>query len=488
MIRNYRIFAVALALFFSLTAFAFDKSSYYKGATGKKQAELKTSLYKIIGNPSVKSYGSLWTYYYQTDRGNDNQVIDRYSNEVRYFGSSASSSAVSGMNKEHGIPKSWWGGTQNTAYSDLQHLMPSDISANSAKSNFGMGVVTSVSFNNGSIKVGKGTAGNNGTVSLWEPADEWKGDFARVYFYIVTCYEELDMVQQQGANSMYANTYPKLQPWAYQLYMKWSKEDPVSDLERQRNEKVYGIQGNRNPFIDYPGLEQYIWGDYQNVAFNPADYQDPFNGETPDPNPNPDPEPNPNPDPNPTPDGDQYTKVTAQPTDWTGTYLIVYEDAASSKALNGGKVSNAQGNYIAVSVADNQIAVSTATEAAEFAVKSKSNGYSIQGKDGNYIGHTSGNALNFSENDDFVNTLSYSSEGTVIGCDGYVLRFNSSADMFRFYKSGQQPVQLYRRTKADGITSLLAPRTDVIYDVTGRKVTLPVKGLYIINGKKVLVK
>ena len=50
--------------------------------------------------------------------------------------------------------------------------------------------------------------------------------------------------------------------------MKWAKQDPVSEKEINRNEAVYGIQNNRNPFIDYPGLEDYIWGDKKDVAFS----------------------------------------------------------------------------------------------------------------------------------------------------------------------------------------------------------------------------
>ena len=52
-----------------------------------------------------------------------------------------------------------------------------------------------------------------------------------------------------------------MKPWAIKLLLQWSRQDPVSEKERTRNEKVYAIQGNRNPFIDYPELVEYIWGD-----------------------------------------------------------------------------------------------------------------------------------------------------------------------------------------------------------------------------------
>lgn len=242
-------------------------ADYYASADGRKGSALKTAMHQVIGNPAVKSYGSLWTYYYDTDRTADNRVIDRYSNETRYF--TTRGTTVNGMNKEHGIPQSWWGKGGIIA-SDLHHVMPSDASANSAKSNFGMGIVTSVKTDNGSIKVGKGYAGNNGLVNMWEPADRWKGDFARVYFYVVTCYEDLNMVQQEGANSMTTTTYPKLQEWAYKLYLEWAKADPVDETERARNEAVFRIQGNRNPFVDYPSLCDYIWGDSVSYAFDVA--------------------------------------------------------------------------------------------------------------------------------------------------------------------------------------------------------------------------
>lgn len=56
------------------------------------------------------------------------------------------------------------------------------------------------------------------------------------------------------------NDYPTLKPWAVDLLLKWHRADPVSQKEVDRNEAVYGFQGNRNPFIDHPELVEYIWG------------------------------------------------------------------------------------------------------------------------------------------------------------------------------------------------------------------------------------
>ena len=519
-----------LLLLCSATAFAYSRATYYASANGKKQKELKTALYKIVGNPTVKSYGSLWTWYYDTDRLSDNQVVDRYSNEKRYF-SGKNGDAVSGMNKEHGIAQSWWGGGTTGIGADLQHVMPSDATANSKKGNFGMGIVTSQSWTNGSIKVGKGNAGNNGTVNMWEPADKWKGDFARAYFYIVTAYEEKSLVQTEGANTMQNNTYPKLQPWAYELYMKWSREDPVDDMERKRNEAVYGIQDNRNPFIDFEGLEQYIWGTYQNVAFSASNYVNPYGGETPSlqtptasfaltsktlevgdtyqqtltTNSNgavsyvsSDPDVasvdvrtglvtalsvgrttitayvdatstylsaeatytivvtqsgvGPTPEPQPTMAGD-YVKVTSAPDDWSGTYLIVYEDG--KLAMNGAlEALDATKNTIAVTITDGVITDSDEANAAAFTITKADKGYVIKNAKGMSIGQTANsNGLLSSASTDYVNELSMNADGSVnvVGSGGAYLRFNAGTDQmrFRYYKSssysGQRAIALYMK-------------------------------------------
>ena len=247
---------------------------YYKSVNGKKKVELKTAFRDVIKKANVLDYGSgegrTWSGFYQTDRYNGNQVRDRYSYGTFYFSNSASAqaaSAVSGMNIEHSFPKSWWGGFENQAYKDLYNLMPCEAKINSSKSNYAMGVVTDVTTDNGCTKVGRGPAGSRNT-NLWEPADEWKGDFARNYFYMVTTYSELTWKGDRALDMLENNEWPTLQRWAYELFLEWSRKDPVDEIEKQRNEAVYGIQGNRNPFIDFPYLAEYIWGDSVDYAFN----------------------------------------------------------------------------------------------------------------------------------------------------------------------------------------------------------------------------
>ena len=140
-------------------------------------------------------------------RYSHNQVIDRYSNDVRYFGSRGS--AISGMNIEHSFPKSWWGCTKNNAYKDLFNLMPSEEKINSSKSNYPMGVVTNSSTNNGCTVVGTGSNGKK----FWEPADKWKGDFARDYMYMATAYQNFTWTGDQALNILKQGQYPTLQEW-----------------------------------------------------------------------------------------------------------------------------------------------------------------------------------------------------------------------------------------------------------------------------------
>lgn len=264
-----RILTQVLLLLFVTTAMA--QADYYKSVDGTNGgATLKTALYSLIKDHKKISYGSgedkTWGAFYTTDAVVENgkrRVLDMYSNEKRYFGSKGSK--VSGMNIEHSVPKSWWGGNQNNAYCDLHHLNPSDETANSRKSNYPLGELTSESWTNGVASVGKAKVDGNST-NAFEPSDEYKGDFARTYMYMFTCYQDLNWstTQMNYANS----SYPTLKPWAVELLLKWHKQDPVSEKEVSRNNAVYAVQGNRNPYVDFPQLADYVWGDSINYVFH----------------------------------------------------------------------------------------------------------------------------------------------------------------------------------------------------------------------------
>lgn len=265
-----------LSFLLPILASAGVPEGYYDAANGKKKAELKAALHDIIQPVIVLNYGSgagkTWCGFYRTDRTSDGYVIDRYSARSTWMKFSSSdnensASAPNGMNIEHSFPKSWWGGSSTPdAYKDLFNLMPCESGINSTKSNYAMGKVTNNDRGNGFTKVGKGPAGGSETW-LWEPDDQWKGDFARDYFYMVTAYSHLNWTSN-GLDMLENNDWPTMQAWAYTLLLQWAKDDPVDEIERKRNDAVHDIQLNRNPFVDFPNLAEYIWGDSVDYEFN----------------------------------------------------------------------------------------------------------------------------------------------------------------------------------------------------------------------------
>ena len=236
-------------------------AGYYSSAYNTQGAQLKTALYRIISPHTRLDYMSLPSQFRYTDWHPDGYFWDMYSN-VRQ-------STWSGLNREHSLPKSWFGvGTGNEdnydISVDLHNLFPSNPAANTAKSNYALGVVgSSVTYTNGVTKVGKNSFPGY-TETVFEPANEYKGDFARTYMYMVTCYEQYaSNWQSTGTSSMLQrNTYPVFNTYAVNLLMQWHRADPVSTKEINRNNEVYRFQGNQNPFIDHPLLAEYIWGKF----------------------------------------------------------------------------------------------------------------------------------------------------------------------------------------------------------------------------------
>ena len=251
-------------------------AKYYSAADGKCGAELKTALCSIISTGTVKrTYAQLWNDFKKTDKRADGKVWDMYSNATNFtFGTNQDKGSHPeegySYNREHSFPNSWWGGTDDEAqYTDLFHLYPTDAFVNEKRSNYPFGETKGNKYksNDGFSKLGTcTTAGYTGVV--FEPNDEYKGDFARTYFYMVTRYEEQITLWKGASHTLDGNKYPGLKKWQLDMLLRWSEQDPVSEKEINRNKAVYGIQKNRNPFIDYPGLERFIWGDKTDVPFD----------------------------------------------------------------------------------------------------------------------------------------------------------------------------------------------------------------------------
>ncbi|MDO4511942.1 MAG: endonuclease [Bacteroidales bacterium] len=258
----------------ALVAMANIPEGYYSAINNKKYTDLKAALHGIISEHVTLSYGSLWHYYPSTYNYLDdkNHILDLYSDVERFYSNPAD---ISNMDKEHTVPKSWWGGSLTEPQgSDLYNVIPADGATNKKKLNYSLGYVTDPSkWQSTTTNIGAGYCGVDGVKSkesiFFEPADKYKGDFARIYFYVATCYPDLPWDEYTAYDAVaMTNASPlTLQSWIIPMLLKWAADDPVDAEEIKRNENVSAIQGNRNPFIDYPALAQYIWGNKSNEAF-----------------------------------------------------------------------------------------------------------------------------------------------------------------------------------------------------------------------------
>ncbi|MCU6769371.1 endonuclease [Barnesiella propionica] len=269
MIKKRALIFLAVILCCATSLYAEMPRDYYPDELeGLNTSDLKTALHKLIKVHKRIPYGAngTWVVFRKSDIRPDGSIWDMYSNVKRYFPANGSHKD---MNIEHSVPKSWWGDSYPysvDASFDLHHLVPSDADANQAKSNYILGECRSVNYNNGVTKVGS-TYINNVSTNAFEPADEYKGDFARMYMYIVTCYQDYAWLSL-GRNMFTDGIYPTLNKYSQDLLLKWHRQDPVSQKEVDRNNAIYSFQNNRNPFIDYPSLAEYIWGDSIAYAFH----------------------------------------------------------------------------------------------------------------------------------------------------------------------------------------------------------------------------
>ncbi len=262
---------VSLCLF--SVAFGQAPSDYYSGTENLTKEKLKTKLSSIITNGHKdRGYNGLWTAYKSSDVDkyfeNDGTLLDMYSENpsgadpYNYKLGTNQCGNYTGegncYNREHSIPQSTFG-KKDPMVSDAHHIVPTDGFVNGKRSSFPYGEVKSATYTskNGSKLGSSSVSGYGGTV--FEPIDEFKGDFARIMFYFVTRYES----QIPGFNyEMFSNSeYPGLSSWSIPMLLKWHREDPVNQREIDRNNALFSFQGNRNPFIDNPNYVELIWGD-----------------------------------------------------------------------------------------------------------------------------------------------------------------------------------------------------------------------------------
>ena len=283
---NYKQLIVAVwVTIVSVGVGAQAPAGYYAPAYGKTGAQLKTALYGVLSDPfESQTYDFLYTIYERSDSREDGSVWDMYSkcswtHREKLCGNQ--SRICDCYNREHSIPASWFGNAA-PMYTDAFHLYPTDGRVNNFRGNLPFGEAANgvmdtknPSDTNGLGRWGASTfPGYSGTV--FEPVDEYKGDFARTYFYFATRYENyMTSLSSTNALSFNRTTYPAFTDWSLSLFLKWHRQDTVSQKEITRNNVIYEYQKNRNAFIDHPLLAEYIWGTLKGTPWNVTGFTSP---------------------------------------------------------------------------------------------------------------------------------------------------------------------------------------------------------------------
>ncbi|MFC4687093.1 endonuclease [Epilithonimonas pallida] len=282
MIKKYLLTLAILPVL----GYAQAPAGYYSGTEGLSGYALKSKLHDIISKNYNWHYDDLKTLYGQTDidkyydydASNTTYLLDIYSNNptgttaYHYTLSNIISSANAeglGWNREHMMPQSSFNSAY-PMYSDLFFVVPTDARINQLRSNFPYGKAGSTvyyNFTNGSKQASNGTPGAIYTGRVYEPIDEFKGDVARSLLYFVVRYEgklggfnystNADPTKDQ--NPLNGTEEKAYDDWYIAMLLNWHQQDPVSAREITRNNSVYNIQKNRNPFIDHPEWVNLIW-------------------------------------------------------------------------------------------------------------------------------------------------------------------------------------------------------------------------------------
>lgn len=281
--KQFLFSVLLLPVFF----FSQAPSNYYDGTTGLNGYELKSKLHDIVSTKTITwHYGDLPNFYGQTDidhyydydETNTTYLLDMYSNNptgttaYHYTKDNLISSANAeglGYNREHMMPQSSFN-SNYPMYSDLFFVIPTDARINQLRSNYPYGIAGTTNywlFTNGSKISKNGTPNSAYAGRVYEPINEFKGDIARSLLYYVVRYEgKLNSFNFYNGSSPANDTSPldgteekAYEDWFVDMLLQWHNNDPVSQKEIDRNNAVFSIQKNRNPFIDHPEWVNAIW-------------------------------------------------------------------------------------------------------------------------------------------------------------------------------------------------------------------------------------
>lgn len=255
----------SVILFFLWHSVFSQPLGYYNGTENLTGVQLKNALHEIINDHVDFSYyrtGQIINYS-DADPANPENVILFYLQKSR----NASMYGTGGdyINREHVWAKShgYFSGIRPMD-SDVHNLRPADASVNEDRGN--------KDFDN--IRP-NGTQHHEATEcwftdEAWEPGPATKGQVARILFYMATRYEDATLeIDLELADKI--NTFPLPEHGKLSTLIEWNNQYPPSDFERRRNERIYQIQQNRNPFVDNPDFANLIWNEKSPEGFRFAD-------------------------------------------------------------------------------------------------------------------------------------------------------------------------------------------------------------------------
>lgn len=240
----------------------YDSELYYADAINAINAEvtadeLKNTLSNIIANNhTVLSYSQVWTALTQTDEdplNPDNVILLYKGTSIAKFsnGSGSQSTNQDNWNREHVWAKSHgFPSSSASAYTDIHHLRPTDISINSSRGN--------LDFDLSDQPLTEAPA-NRVDADSFEPRDEVKGDVARMLFYMDTRYQGNDPQTPDLTLVDQLTSVGEAKLGKLCTLLNWHVEDSVDEAEQKRNDRIYEFQGNRNPFIDNPDWAEKIY-------------------------------------------------------------------------------------------------------------------------------------------------------------------------------------------------------------------------------------
>lgn len=241
--------------------------------TGKCGKELKLAVAATYRPTSIitdiAGEGGVWSIIYQADASTENHFLDRYNDSIASVAADKVSPA-DGMTIDAVVNHSYWGDSHcygDTVTADIYNLLPCDIELPDYKRDYPPGIVNDTIYSNGVWSAGIGEIAGSET-NFFTPPSGYEGDFARIVMYMATIYP-IDWWNGRGTTIFSDNTYPTLNSYSRTLLLQWHENDPVDDYERMRNEVIASVQGNRNPFVDYPSLAKHIWGELSEEPYIP---------------------------------------------------------------------------------------------------------------------------------------------------------------------------------------------------------------------------